>query len=137
MKDRDALIAQLIDHEGLRLKPYTDTVGKLTIGVGRNLDDVGISRDEALALLQNDIDACLADLSAFPWFDGLDTVRQRAVVDFRFNLGPGGFRAFRKFLAAMARADYEAAAGELVSSKWYGQVGRRGPVVVGQVRTGV
>ncbi len=39
----------LIRHEGLRRKPYRDTVGKLTIGAGRNLDDVGITREEALA----------------------------------------------------------------------------------------
>src|SRR4051812_27390106 len=40
--NRDALVNQLIIDEGLKLSPYTDTVGKLTIGVGRNLTDVGI-----------------------------------------------------------------------------------------------
>jgi len=64
-------------HEGLRLKPYKDSVGKLTIGIGRNLDDVGISKSEALLLLQNDIDVAIhypftlpqavsKDLSPFP-----------------------------------------------------------------------
>lgn len=42
----------LIRHEGLRLKPYHDTVRKLTIGIGRNLDDVGITHEEALILLE-------------------------------------------------------------------------------------
>lgn len=46
-----ALKEELIRDEGLRLKPYRDTVGKLTIGVGRNLDDVGITKDEAMHLL--------------------------------------------------------------------------------------
>lgn len=45
----------LIRHDGLRLKPYRDTRNKLTIGVGRNLDDVGITREEALMLPNNEI----------------------------------------------------------------------------------
>lgn len=45
----------LIRHEGLKLKPYRDTVGKLTIGAGRNLNDLGISEREAMFLLDNDI----------------------------------------------------------------------------------
>ena len=54
--DRQLLRSQLERHEGLRLKPYRDTVGKLTVGYGRNLEDVGISRDEADFMLDNDID---------------------------------------------------------------------------------
>jgi len=52
----------------LRLKPYRDSVGKLTIGVGRNLDDVGISAEEADVLLANDIAKAQAELKqALPW----------------------------------------------------------------------
>ena len=47
--------SQLFTHEGLRLKPYRCTSGKLTIGVGPNLDDCGISKKEAHALLYIDI----------------------------------------------------------------------------------
>ena len=49
---------QLIRHEGLRLKPYRCTAGKLTIGIGRNLDDCGISQKEAYAMLERDIADC-------------------------------------------------------------------------------
>lgn len=140
MTDREALREQLIEHEGLRLSAYQDSLGFWTIGVGRLIDarmGGGITRDEALLLLDHDIDACVADLTAnFRWFEGLDAVRQHAVVDLRFNLGPQKFRGFKKFLAAMARADYEAAADCLVFSKWYTQVARRGPRIVGMVRTG-
>ena len=67
----------LIRHEGLRLKPYRDTVGKLTVGVGRNLDDVGITREEALMLLNNDIAEVRREVKrAFPWFTRLNLVRQ-------------------------------------------------------------
>jgi len=132
-----ALRDQLIAHEGLRLKPYHCTAGKLTIGCGRNLDDVGISHAEAMVLLDNDIDEVLRDLFAtYPWFKSLDAIRQRAVADLRFQLGKRGLAAFGKCLAALSRHDYGTAADELVLSKWYRQVGDRGPRIVHMVRTG-
>ena len=129
--------AELIADEGLRLKPYTDTVGKITIGIGRNLTDVGISKEEAYALCDTDIVACLADLQTFAWFAGLNGSRTLAVINLRFNLGPGRFRTFTKFLAGMAVRDYQAAAHELVQSKWYGQVQQsRRDRIVRQIREG-
>lgn len=101
---------------------YTDTADKVTIGVGRNLSDVGISDAEIMVLLEHDIDAVIADLTSFAWFPTLDAVRQRAVSDLRFNVGAGGFRMFRKFIAALARKDYVAASYELVASRWARQV---------------
>ena len=77
----------LIRHEGLRLKPYRDTVGKLTIGVGRNLDDVGITREEALYLLKNDIDNARRELiKTIPRFLDMDKVRQIVLISMTFNL---------------------------------------------------
>ena len=43
-----AIERQLIEHEGLEQKVYRCTAGKLTIGVGRNLEDKGITEEEAL-----------------------------------------------------------------------------------------
>lgn len=134
---REAMRQQLLEHEGLRLKPYRDSVGKLTIGVGRNLDDVGISHEEAMLLLDHDIlthTSALVD--AYPWFEGLDGIRQRAIVDLHFNLGATRLAGFRQALTAMARGDYSAAADAFADSKWYQQVGRRGPRIVHMVRTG-
>jgi lysozyme len=136
MTDRQQLVAQLVRHEGLRLKPYVDTVGKVTIGVGRNLTDVGLSDAEAMQLLDHDIDAAITDLTTFAWFPGLDPIRQRAVVDFRFNVGGGTFRLFPKFIHAMAIADYAAAATELLTSKWATQVGIRAKEIAGLLATG-
>lgn len=120
--ERQLLVDQLIDHEGLRLKVYTDTVGVPTIGVGRNLRDRGLSREEALYLLGNDIDACILDLVTFAWFPPLDTVRQRAVIDLRFQLGYEGFRDFKDFIAAMARGCFIQASFHLDNSRWAKQV---------------
>ena len=129
-EDREKLKLQLMRHEGIRLKVYADTVGVPTIGVGRNLRAKGISYDEAQFLLENDLDDCIHDCIRFPWFIELDAVRQRAVVDLRFNLGSKGLRTFKKFLACMAIQAYARAARQLEQSKWFGQVKTRGPRIV-------
>ena len=82
------LIEQLELHEGRRSKPYLDSVGKWTVGVGRNLSDKGLSDDEIDYLLANDLRECRADLASFPWFAGLDDVRRNVLIDMRLNLGP-------------------------------------------------
>lgn len=136
--DLDALTTELVRDEGLRLTPYTDTVGKLTIGVGRNLTDVGISKAEALDLLAHDIDACVADLtSSFPWFARLDDVRQRVLLNMRFNLGPTRFRQFRQMLAAVQAGDYVKASEQMQSSRWAEQVKGRAQRLVRMMATGV
>lgn len=135
--DREALRDQLVRHEGIRLRVYKDTLGIETIGIGRNLRDRGITSAEALYLLDNDIDACLADCLTFPWFANLDAVRSRAVLDLRFNLGPTRLRTFKKFLGAMSAYDYETAADELEDSQWALQVQpTRVATIVDQIRDG-
>jgi lysozyme len=134
----DALTARLIRHEGLRLKPYRDTAGKLTIGVGRNLDDVGLSRAEAMVLLQNDLARVRAALDArWPWRRALDPVRADVMVELGFNLGVAGLAAFEQFLAGMKAAAFSAAADALLSSRWAGEVGARASELATMVRTGV
>lgn len=131
-----ALLSQLLKHEGLRLKPYTDTVGKLTIGVGRNLTDKGISEEEAYLLLMNDLKEVIADLSTFEWYEGLDEIRKRVVIDMRFNLGPGGFRTFTNTIKAISEGRYQDAAQGMRRSKWARQVGRRAERLVRMMETG-
>ena len=127
---------QLILHEGLRLKPYRCTAGKLTIGVGRNLEDKGISHHEALFLLRNDIAEVTAQLEQFDWFRALGPVRRKVLVDMAFNLGMAGLMGFKQMIEALKRANYEAAADEMVNSRWYRQVGERGRRLEVMMRTG-
>lgn len=136
MTERQKLVEQLMLHEGVRAKPYMDSVGKITIGCGRNLSDVGLSDEEIFVLLNNDIDAVIHDLDAFPWFTSLDPIRQRVLCDLRFNLGPVRLRGFKMLLRAMSEADHPAAAHALQHSLWYSQVGTRGPRLVNMLRTG-
>jgi len=119
----DRLTDQIERHEGLRLKPYRCTSGKLTIGVGRNLEGRGILKSEADFLLYNDLEECHADLvSIFPNFNTFCQNRQIALIDLRFNLGHSGFRTFSRLIKAVHKKDWVNAAGELISSKWWGQV---------------
>lgn len=119
------LISMLKRHEGLRLKPYHCSAGKLSIGFGRNLDDMGISEDEALYLLQNDIDRCYSELSVFNWFHELDQIRQEALISMLFNLGLPRFLTFKKMIARLMAKEYSQAAEEIINSLYARQVGDR------------
>ena len=124
-------------HEGLRLKPYKDTVGKLTIGYGRNLEDVGITLEEAELMLEHDLDRALKDArEVIAGFDELDEVRQAVLVDMAFNLGRAGLAGFRNMRAALALGDFERAADEMLDSLWARQVGRRAQELADMMRSG-
>ena len=117
---------QLVHHEGLRLKPYRCSAGKLTIGVGRNLDDVGLTEEEALLLLGNDISRVITELDQnIPAFPSLDEIRKRGLVDMGFNLGINRLMKFRRMLAALEAGDWSQAAVETMDSRWARQVGSR------------
>ena len=119
--------AQLVRHEGLRLKPYRCTAGKLTIGIGRNLEDRGISQKEAYAMLERDIlDFEQQLLNEIPdVYNGLDEVRQSVLLNMCFNLGLKGLLEFKNTLAFIGAGDWERAANGMLTSKWAKQVGMR------------
>jgi lysozyme len=123
----DRIKEQLVRHEGLRLKPYRCTAGKLTIGVGRNLDDSGISLSEAYIMLINDIMNCEKQLqSKIPdIYNGLDEVRKSVLLNMCFNLGVSGLLGFKNTLEFIKAGDWERAANNMLVSRWAKQVGRR------------
>lgn len=146
----------LINHEGVRLKPYKDTVGKWTIGVGRNISDVAFSDDEkiylgipprdifkgitiveAMYLLDNDIKKAIKDEQEhFDWVGSLDNVRQAVVIDMIFNLGITKFSKFTNTISYIKEGDYEKAADNMLLSLWAKQVGRRAKELSEMMRTG-
>ena len=131
------LQALLIKHEGLRLKPYTCTAGKTTIGVGRNLDDNGITESEAMSMLDRDIAVTVSALrDEFLWFADLDRTRKDAVISLGFNMGVRKLTTFKKFIAGMAAQQYETAAAEILDSAYATQVGKRAIELAGMIRTG-
>ncbi len=137
MVDRNAMVRQLRLHEGERLRPYRCTAGKLTIGVGRNLEDRGITAEESAMLLSNDISREERELlAALPWVAKLSEVRQRVLLDMSFNLGLQGLLAFKRTLAAIQAGQYQQAAGMMLESLWARQVGQRAQRLSQMMATG-
>jgi lysozyme len=126
----------IADHEGCCLTMYRCPADRLTVGYGHNIEDNGISQATAEFILDEDIRKAQAIVSfSFPWFAKLSEPRKAAVIDLRFNLG-NRLNQFVKFIAAMARQDYEAATDELTDSLWFKQVGRRGIRISEMIRFG-
>lgn len=128
------LRADLIVDEGDRLKPYKDSRGFLSIGIGRNLTSEGISQVEAAYLLANDMASHEADLDrALPWWRTLDEPRARVLANLCFNMGIATLVTFKGFLALMQKGDWQGAANDLKSTAWYNEVGLRGPRTIARL----
>ena len=145
--NRQDLIDKLVVSEGLRLQVYKDTLGIDTIGIGRNLEDRGITKEElddldipsidhvyeygiteadAVYLATNDIEIVEEELCrAHSCVEELDAVRQLVVMDMAFNMGVPRLCKFKKMWAAIHDGDYNTAAVEMLDSRWATQVGTR------------
>lgn len=137
--DREKLKEELIRDEGIRLKLYKDSVGLWTIGVGRCLDRVGISRGEALYLLDRDIDTVLSLVENEPWWASVadDDVRARVMLNMAFNMGIATLRKFTNTLEAVQEKRWSAAAAGMRASRWAQQVGARADRLAQMMETGV
>jgi len=134
---RQRLKGLILKHEGCKNFPYTDTTGNLSIGVGRCLTTRGISTNEALTLLDDDILYFSSRLSQLcPYFDSLDDNRKIALIDMAFNLGINGFLGFHDMHTALEKGDYNAAYNAILDSKWKDQVGKRAIVDAYIIKTG-
>ena len=136
--DRKRLRDRLIKNEGLRLRPYPDQFGLVTIGVGRCLDRKGISKEEAFYMLDNDIDDCIDDCRAdISFFGALDDVRQEVLVEMCFQMGIVGLLGFREMLYQVERRNFAAAAKEMLNSKWAKQTPNRAKELSGLMEGGL
>lgn len=137
MIDFNKLKAELTPEEGRRKKPYRDTHGFLTVGIGRNLDTVLFADDEIDLMYSNDVNRTVDALNRnVPWWQGLDDVRERALIDFTFNVGIDTLLMFPRFLAKLQAKDWSGAVIELQTSKWHRQVGTRAVRLEGMFLTG-
>jgi lysozyme len=143
------MAAQLILHEGCRLKPYLDTEGNWTVLVGYNLtargwEDVeralgrrlaapgtperpfgepALTNADAARVLAADLDRLERVVPvAFPEYANLSEVRRRVVLDLAFNMGTKAL-GFKQAVAAARVKDWSRCARELYKSKWARQVG--------------
>lgn len=125
----------LMAQEGLKLTVYLDSVGIETIGVGRNLRDKGITKDEAIMLLNADIADAIEDVQhLFSCYDTLSEPRRMVLVSMAFNLGRDRLGKFVRFIGAVHRSDWDDAADEMLDSKWAKQVGNRALVLSRMMR---
>ena len=125
----------LIQHEGCEKFPYIDTVGKITIGIGYNLSDRGITDEWINNQYQQDVQYFYNQLSTFPWYEHLTPDRQIVLIDMAF-MGWKKFLEFEKMLEAIARGDYKAASLEMLNSEWADQVKGRAGVLAQAMLTG-
>jgi len=124
-------------HEGLKTKPYKDSIGKMTIGIGRNLDENGISADEAIYLMRNDIARCEEELRRNDWYLIQPKNVKYALIDMCFNMGIARLLGFKKMISALRKRDYTEAAREALDSKWASQVGKRATNIAIMIREGL
>lgn len=121
---RSKMKSRILDEEKYVQYPYTDTTGHLTVGIGRNLQSEGVSLDEALMMLDNDIMRCERDLAhyAASWYPKLDDVRKSVLIDMTFEMGIQGVLEFRVMIFNLTNGFFELAAKDMLSSKWAEQV---------------
>jgi lysozyme len=111
-------------HEGLRLTPYKDSEGILTVGYGHNLERT-ISQETADKLLEDDMNDVYEDCHKFKWYERLNHPRQAVIENMIFNLGINRFSKFKKTINYIEIEQYENAAEEMLRSRWSHQVGNR------------
>ena len=144
--DRDELVKMVALHEGIVLNVYQDHLGINTVGIGRNLDDRGITdgellfmnktiddvydngltEEEAYYLCMNDIAIVEKELlDSKPVVNQLTDVRQMVLVDMAFNMGVPRLKLFTNMWLAIEKVNYPLACAEMLDSKWANQVGKR------------
>jgi lysozyme len=128
---------ELIRDEARRAKPYQCSAGKLTIGVGWNLDDNGLPDDIIEQLFDISIANAENDAkSLFGNYSDLSPARQRVVINMAFNLGRKRLSGFKKMIAAVESGDWQEATEQMLDSRWSHQVGKRSWRLADMMRDG-
>ncbi|QOR55714.1 MAG: lysozyme [Phage 65_10] len=116
------LIDQLRRDEGEKLTAYQDHLGFWTIGVGVLIDarkNGGITAEESAMLLANRVKSKESGLrAALPWFDGLDRVRQAALLNMAYQLGVAGVLGFPRMLDSLRDQRWADAEAQALDSRW-------------------
>jgi len=137
------LIDRVILDEGFSPFAYDCPLGRTTVGYGRNIDKSGgkgVSEAEARMLLKNDLIECdndLARLFGEEFWKNTDTVRRYALINMRFNLGPGGFRSFRNAIEAVKHRRWSQAGSEILDSRYAEQVPSRAQRIAYEIIDGI
>lgn len=123
-------------HEGERLFPYSCTADKMTIGIGRNLTDRGITRAEMEFLYENDLKAVRSQVRHLSYWGALDQVRRAAIMDMCFQLGWQGLLGFKKMHQAMELGDWQEAYVQCLDSRYAEQTPTRAKKIAKMLLSG-
>jgi len=142
----DTIKEDLIRHEGYVTSIYLDSENLPTFGIGHLVTEqdiefswpVGtpVTDERILNVFAEDCndaytDACAVFLNLESHPD--DVIR--VCVNMAFNLGRNRLSKFKKMITAVNEGNYDTAADEMVDSKWYRQVNRRGVELVDLMRS--
>lgn len=121
-----SLQTDLILDEGVRTRPYKDSLGVLTIGIGHNLIDSGLCPEAITAQLTHDLNQASDNLHhLIPTWTELPFEAQRVLLNLSFNLG-SRLAHWPIFLRQMEERNFAGAAANLRANTVYvKQVGER------------
>lgn len=125
----DDIKAMIINHEGIRTKPYQDTEGNWTVGVGhligKNIseeDKREWTSEQISALFEKDYEYHKQAASKIAGFGQMNRGGKAALIDLTFNMGPNWISKWPDLKEQLASGQYQAAADNLANSKWATQV---------------
>lgn len=118
-------------HEGCVLKPYLDSEGIWTAGIGRNLEAVPFSQDEVELMFQNDLRRAQNGAETLFPYSELNEVRRGVLTEMVFQMGVAGVSKFKNFLDAALHHDWQRAHDEMLDSKWAKQTPGRAKELAG------
>lgn len=133
----------IIHHEGIRYRPYKDSLGLWTVGVGHLIGDGKtlppeydreFTHDEVMQMFEKDYQHHKQAAEKIPGYENVNDKGQGALIDLTFNMGPAWYKKWPNFTRNLKEGDTEGAAESLENSKWYTQVGRRAPTIVSLIR---
>lgn len=114
--------------EGLKLKVYRCPAGKLSIGYGLNLEDTGITEEEAEYLLRNrllKVEAAAKEIFGDKLWSEFGDIRRMAFVNMIYNLGIKGFKGFTQTINLAKEKKWKECGLNILNTLWARQVGAR------------
>ena len=143
--DLEKLREQLEIDEGVKYEVYNDHLGYATFGVGHLITahdpeygwslGTAVDEDRVIAAFEEDCESVLRDCNIlYEDFDDLPSEAQQVIANMMFNLGRPRLSKFAGMKRGVDSKDWDAAADEMVDSRWYRQVGPRAERLVERVR---
>ena len=142
----EQLRKELTEDEGCVYEVYNDHLGYPTFGIGHLVresdpehgEEIGtpVSEDRVIEAFESDIETVLSDCETlYPNFDSLPEEAQLIIANMMFNLGYPRLSKFKGMKRGVDSEDWNAAADEMVDSRWYKQVTNRANRLIERMRS--